>query len=249
MRVKAPGLFIYPGTDGDEKFIVRDGETETEYTNANDYSVLDGSAATRTFTFKIGEFKTLYVHKMPNGESLQLTAKFHRRAGNYGDGGTLFGGHRYQIHWYDDIVFNFKPKSGGGVDKTQSVSAVYTYNASDSCFVNVAHLGTATSHVMHAWLGYAFEIGGTIDRYSDSVTYSKGDRVVKEFTDTKGYSYCVVYEYINNTPGKNRSLPTAAGGANSYWKSCNGSNDENIYVKDYVDKDSAGPFPAISAVD
>ena len=146
-------------------------------------------------------------------------------------------------------MFHFKPKSGGGVDKSQSVSAVYAYNASDSCFVNVAHLGTVTSHVMHAWLGYAYEIGGTIDRYSASVTYSKGDRVVEEFADTAGYSYCVVYEYINDAPGKGKSPPTAAGGENSYWKSCNGSNGENIYVKDYFGKDSPGPFPAISAVD
>ena len=245
MRVSAPGLFIYPGTDGDEKFIVRDGGAETEYTNANDYFVLDGSAATRTFTFKIGEFKTLYVHKMPNGESLQLTAKFHRRAGNYGDGGILFGGHRYQIHWYDDMVFSFRP----GTDSRQSVSAEYTYNESDDCFVNVAHLGTAPGHVMHAWLGYAYEIGGTIDRYSELSTYSMGDRVVKEFSESKGYPYCVVYEYINDTPGKNKSLPRGMKIINAYWKACNGNNGENIYVKDYVDEDSAGPFQAISAVD
>ena len=102
---------------------------------------------------------------------------------------------------------------------------------------------------MHAWLGYAYEIGGTIDRYSELSTYSRGDRVVKEFSESKGYPYCVVYEYINDTPGKNKSLPMGTNTINHYWKACNGNNGENIYVKDYVDEDSVGPFQAISAVD
>ena len=50
----------------------------------------------------VGEFSRLYVSKLPLGRTLTLDGARLDRTKRYGDGGTLFGGHKYIVHWYAD---------------------------------------------------------------------------------------------------------------------------------------------------
>ena len=83
---------------------------------------------------------------MPVEQELTLDGAYHNKTTQYGSGGTLFGGHKYVVHWYADYRYT---QSGN-----TSTPSPYAFSREDKCFVNVAHKGSSKSHYMHVWLGY-----------------------------------------------------------------------------------------------
>lgn len=227
----APGIFMYPGNEAGEKLTLWTSATESsEYTYDHDYADLNHeSTATKTFTFTIGEFKTLYIHKLPVSQTLTLDDKFHLKTGNYGDGGVLFGGHKYIVHWYDRYKFCTSGNGYTKVDLEVGDDGIYQYNQADRCFINIAHTGSATGHVMHAWLGYAEYIydgsGKQIyyDHYISKKAYSIGDYVVNDvlFKDSYGNSsgirYNIVFKCIQAIGDGTTMQPYVTTGWNRYW--------------------------------
>lgn len=101
------------------------------------------SNTTKTLNFTVGEFTELQISKLGNGDGgLDYSGDAHTNLTQMSQGGTLFGGLKYTIHWYDTATY-----SSSGTKTT--VSSAYTYNDSDRSFVNVAHKGAATNHIMH----------------------------------------------------------------------------------------------------
>ena len=110
------------------------------------YIYLDGDTSERTFDFTVGEFSQLYISKLPLERTLTLDRAYRDGAALYGNGGMLFGGHRYAVHWYADDRYT---QSGD-----TSSPMPYAFSSKDPCFINVAHKGKDTGHSLHAWLGY-----------------------------------------------------------------------------------------------
>ena len=101
------------------------------------------SNATKTLNFTVGEFTKLQIAKLGDGDSsLNYAGDAHESRTTISQGGTLFGGLKYTIHWYDTATYTL---SGSHT----SISSAYTYSEYDRSFVNVAHRGNVTSHEMH----------------------------------------------------------------------------------------------------
>lgn len=64
------------------------------------YVYFDGDTSERTFDFTVGEFSQLYISKLPLERTLTLDRAYRDGTALYGNGGMLFGGHRYAVHWY-----------------------------------------------------------------------------------------------------------------------------------------------------
>ena len=133
LKVVAPGILIQ----------ALDGQT---FNGRSGYVNLDGSTSERTLSFTIGEFSTLYVSKMPVQQILKFNSKSPTKKNVYNSAGTLFGGHKYTVHWYNYRTF----RQNGST----STSTAYTFSREDACFVNTAHKGLITSHKMHIWIGF-----------------------------------------------------------------------------------------------
>jgi len=169
ITVTAPTLMIQPGEG--ETLTAVEGGRDVGYTQGNAYVAQAAEPTSRTVRFRPGGFSELHIYKLPVGQTLQVNGVYHMRTPNYGDAGTVFGGHRYVVRWYDDYRFVFKT-SGQTVYTDQTVPEDYTYDpGSLSGFVNIAHKGGVTSHDMHAWLGYAFDCGKKASGYDRSFQY------------------------------------------------------------------------------
>ena len=149
LTVTSPGIFIQAA----------EGQT---FGGRPGYVSLDGSTSPRTFNFTVGEFTQLYISKMPVEQELTLDGAYHNKTTQYGSGGTLFGGHKYVVHWYADYRYT---QSGN-----TSTPSPYAFSREDKCFVNVAHKGGAKSHHMYVWLGYKDMQTGKI---TETVSFDK----------------------------------------------------------------------------
>ena len=173
------------------------------------YVSLDGDTSERTFDFTVGEFTRLYISKMPVEQALSLDGAYHNKTTQYGNGGTLFGGHKYIVHWYADDKYT---RSG-----STSTPSPYTFDREDRCFINVAHKGTLSSHHMYVWLGYkdmqSGEITETVSFDVTGMEQSKSgqrknyytcefDEMVLDFRDRpRSYRYLLGYSVTDNGSG------------------------------------------------
>lgn len=173
----APGVIIEPG----------EGETF----DGKSYAVsTDDSTDQKTFTFTAGEFTRLYVTKLPVGQRLSLDGEYHARTNSYSASmGTLFGGHRYKIHWYDQYYFI---KTGERVTESRPYRNWQKDDMwNDQCFVNVAHKDGSVIpvHTVHAWVGFKNAGGSIYDFYR----FDKADRLNPPPADGSLYNYRTFY--------------------------------------------------------
>ena len=110
------------------------------------YVYLAKDDSERTFDFTVGEFSRLYISKLPLERTLTLGRAYRDGTALYGNGGMLFGGHKYIVHWYADDKYT---QSGD-----TSSPMPYAFSSEDPCFINVAHKGKDTGNSLHAWVGY-----------------------------------------------------------------------------------------------
>lgn len=138
LKITSPGVMIAP----------KNGETISGLTS---YVNTDTSIETKTIKFTIGEFSQLTISKIPIDYLLSVDGKMHVITHEYSSVGTVFGGHHYKVHWYDDVIFS---PDADHLQGHTTTSSDYVFNRNDMAFVNVAHKGGKTSHIMHLSCGY-----------------------------------------------------------------------------------------------
>ena len=135
---------------------------------------------------------------MPVEQELILDGAYHNKTTQYGSGGTLFGGHKYVVHWYADYRYT---QSGN-----TSTPSPYAFSREDKCFVNVAHKGTRKGHHMYVWLGYKDMQTGKI---TEAVSFNKTGMAQSKSGERKNYYTCEFDELVfdfRDRPRSNRYL-------------------------------------------
>ena len=143
LTVKAYGLFISVPTgqslNGVQNFQFSDLTYQTD------------QLKTYTFNFTVGEFTEITISKLAIGQHLYFSSEAHKEKIVEINGGTIFGGHKYKLYWYDKYKFikmNSSPYSSRRPQES------YIFDENDKCFINVAHRGGITTHAMHVKIGY-----------------------------------------------------------------------------------------------
>ena len=191
------------------------------------YVSLDGNTSQRTLDFTVGEFTRLYISKMPVEQTLILDGQYHNKTTQYGNGGTLFGGHKYVVHWYADDWYT---QSG-----STSTPSPYTFNREDPCFINVAHKGNAPSHHMHIWVGYKDMQTGTI---TETVSFDKTGMKQSKSGERKNYYTCEFDEMVFDFRDKPRSYRYLLGySVTDNGSGCTGIKFEGKYKVYLADDD------------
>ena len=130
LEISAPGVMVA---------IEKNGET---IGGKQTYINTDSTTKVKTIPFTISEFTKLNISKIPVKQLISVEGKMPTTRSVYSNAGTIFGGYYYIVHWYDSYTFyNGSPSR-------------YTFNRTDKCFVNIAHLGKLHDHWMHLSCGY-----------------------------------------------------------------------------------------------
>lgn len=103
---------------------------------------LDTTKASKTFAFNSSDFTVLDVVELGVDYGFEFSGTAHTASNQFEGLGKIVGGFKYIFQWYDTYKFIKSGKKSSPVD--------WTFVPSSTSFINVAHKGTNTAHVMYA---------------------------------------------------------------------------------------------------
>lgn len=186
LKITAPGIIVVAPLAG-EYLSSGGGHTINKYADFN------ANNATKTLTIDLTKLTLLRIAKLPVEKSIYYSNKTHGKIERYFDNGTIFGGVKYAIHWYDDNKYDVQLTNRTEVIFGSSPTP-YSFNESDSGFVNIAHMGAVVSHKMH--MSCLLENEDETTTTLLSAQYSRLARSKKDDEDNYG---TIMFNSINNT--------------------------------------------------